>query len=282
MKLQHYCVLIFLVVLVFSIDIIIPVVVYFHSKENVIGCQHHSLPLHGIYGNTSHITGRCMVTVDTHSHSEPDGNGSPRQVIEWHIKEGYTAFVITDHNAVDAYPEIKRLIEKTERYTNKIVALPGMEWTTPRFHATIVFPPNLPYPDIVSVAKNTSKGFLSLKEATDIVAYLHSIGAVVGFNHQRYTRGKAGPVAFDMVDAWKMGVDMMEIWNEKGPLEYDILDFCLEKGVAPVAVTDMHDIRKPAYRYPCTLVDAVSFTPMAIFEELKNRRTVCSVALSNL
>ena len=282
MKRYSYCILIYIFVLFFSISTI-SIIVYSQLKEERIGCQNYPLPRYGIFGNTSLITGRCTVIVNTHSHSKhSDGNGSPRQVIEWHLTEHYTAFDITDHNAVDAYPEINRWIDETERYMNRIVVLPGMEWTTPRFHATIVFPPNLLYTDIVSVAKNISKGYLSLQEVTTIVTYLHSIGAVVGFNHPRYTREKVGPIAFDKIDAWKMGVDMMEIWNDRGPLEHDVLDFCVEKGIAPVAAVDMHDIHKTAYRYPYTLVKAASFTPMAIFEELKNRRAICSFALSNI
>ena len=216
----------------------------------------------------------CTVAYDDHSHTNAsDGDGDPRRLIEWHLSRGYTAFAVTDHNTVEAYPEAKRLTETVRWYRERIVVLPGVEWTTRRFHAIVVFRPSLPFDDIRAAVASLPVRWVSDASAEVAVEMLHALGAVVSLAHPQMSRDTIGLGVLDIEAAARIGFDCVEITNGE-KRDRDAYQRTIALGRCIVAGSDTHHLKMGSNYY--TVLAAREFTAESVFEELAAGRTIIS------
>jgi hypothetical protein len=225
-----------------------------------------------LWGNvTATNLGRgCTVAFDQHAHTTAsfDGVATPAELVAWHLRAGFNAFAVTDHNS---FAGAAATIAAAEGLP--IVVIPGVEWTTNRFHINVLFDPAGDMATYASVVANLPTTDVEPGTVADIVTSLHALGAVAVLNHPRYTRTHMD-APLDLAAALEAGVDFVEVvgydyWDE------DAAAFCFAHGLGVISGTDVHAI--VGTKVPYTLLGAVpEISAGAVFGELKARRTVVS------
>lgn len=219
-------------------------------------------------------TTKWNILFDSHSHAKTDGgfftNGgdggylTPEQNILWHISMGFNAMAISDHNTYENVEEIMRIAR--EKYSDKIVVLPGCEWTTGTIHCNLIFPPDAPIESYENILP--PKGEITNSTIQEMINATHAAGGIVIVNHIPWTlRVMNSNISRDSLLEW--GADYIEIvnWNEWDNESYK---FCLENEMGIASGTDMH---WPDEIFGYTLMNSSKFTAEAVFSELKERRT---------
>eukprot|EP01133_Synstelium_polycarpum_P016670 gene16670-19811_t len=171
--------------------------------------------------------GDYNVLLDPHSHSTvSDGGYSPEDNIVWHIKNGYNAMVLTDHNKIRGGLEGAKIAK--EKYSKQIVVIPGIEWTNCRCHMGL-----LGIKQDVKLYKFPTNA--QIKETIDKV---HSLGGVVVLNHYPWsTHAGLDQPSFE---EWRdMGVDFIEVVNDN-TLDYLGITFAKKNNIRYLTGTDMH------------------------------------------
>ncbi|MBN2150108.1 MAG: PHP domain-containing protein [Candidatus Lokiarchaeota archaeon] len=199
---------------------------------------------------------RHNVLLDQHSHTIwSDGVLTPEQNIIWHIKHGFNAAVITDHNNIQGAQEAQRIAR--EKYNSVFKVIIGEEWTTSRIHMNFLGVSSVILPGITV-------------SDTDIQAAInaaHEQGALVTVNHIPWSlrQGMDHPSRSALV-SW--GIDFIEMVNEN---EYDNESepFLLDPPGA-ITGTDMHS---PTTVHGWTALWVPEFTEEAIMAQLAIRNT---------
>lgn len=110
----------------------------------------------------------CLTRVTDHVLSaEDDGQLTNRQVIKWHIANGFNATVITGHNSLMPAKRTRDLARA--EYSAELKVLLGLEWTNCRMHMNLIGiehePPNWKYP--------------SDEQIKQVIDFTHEQGGVV-------------------------------------------------------------------------------------------------------
>jgi predicted metal-dependent phosphoesterase TrpH len=211
-------------------------------------------------------TTKYNILFDSHSHTlASDGKLTPEQNILWHIAMGFNAMALTDHHNYDNCAEIIKIAR--EKYSDKIVVLPGTEWTTYRIHMNLIFPPDATgYEHLVSRSGWTPTD----DDIKNIIKDTHGFGGIVIVNHIPWSHRTMGvdkhPTRLQLLD-W--GVDYIETVNE-AEWDQESYDFCIANGLGLIAGTDMHS---PGKVWGYTLMNVSEFSEAAVFNALKNRET---------
>ncbi|MHA1341945.1 MAG: PHP domain-containing protein [Promethearchaeota archaeon] len=185
--------------------------------------------------------------IDFHAHTRAsDGIFTPRQLILWHISNGYDGVVVSDHNNTDAIVETMEIARK--EFPNFLV-IPGIEFTSLRNHLNIFGLKRKekvdkdgnkrPYyefktiPNLLWTTKRTIRK--AIKEA-------HEQGALVQFNHRDWYFHK-----FYLSKEWYLenGIDGFEVFNGFKFIDDEAEEFVNKnrhkKVMFLTAGTDVHD-----------------------------------------
>ncbi|EGG23690.1 hypothetical protein DFA_05824 [Cavenderia fasciculata] len=167
------------------------------------------------------------IFLDPHSHSTySDGKLSVENLILWHIKNGFNAMIVTDHNTVSGGLAAEKLAK--EKYQEKIVVIPGIEWTNCRVHLGLIGIRE----DVPLIKRPTNT---QIKEIIDKV---HSLGGLVVLNH--YPWSTWAGLDQPSMEEWKeMGIDFLEVVNES-TMDYQGLQFALKNGIRYTTGSDYH------------------------------------------
>jgi hypothetical protein len=248
---------------------------YFKKKSPYGGCQQWNPSFSNpgtLYGNISNVLSNpCIVSFDQHSHTKYGGGGmSPEIAILWHLYHGYNAFAVTDHSYTgNGYREVSRVA--SEKYGGRVIVVPGIEWTTDRFHINFLFPPATTSPSLLEhITKTLPKGDIANKTfVRELIQRYRKTGAVATFNHPRYT--KSFPHGWSMEDAIAVGVDAMEVNDYRG-WDKDARKFCAEHHVTTLTGSDVHQVW--TYRSIYTIFGLASFSGDRLVDAIRNGKTV--------
>jgi hypothetical protein len=208
------------------------------------------------------------VLLDAHSHSILSNGGlTLRQTILFHLSSGFNAMVLTDHNTIEGWEEIRRIAR--EEFAGRFLVLAGVEWTTDRGHFNLVFPPRVTPADCAGLIPERS--FLdrpSDRALRDKFRRVHELGGIIVVNHVQGSRKLCKNYCpLEKLVEW--GADAVEIVNEE---EYDgeSYDYCKSHNLGMVAGTDMH---YPGKVYGWTQLNVKGFSEDAVFQALKDKKT---------
>lgn len=199
------------------------------------------------------------IILDQHSHTlYSDGVLTVEQNVLWHIAHGFNACIITDHDTLKQKTEVQQI---AGQYSDQIIVMYAMEWTTWRIHMNFlgIESWNLPIPDNPSDT-----------DIQNAINEAHNQNAVVVVNHIPWSlgRGMNHPTRQQLLD-W--GVDYIEVINEA---DYDTESFdnwCNNTGgFGVISGTDMH---RPDRVWGWTGLNVTEFSTEAVMVELRNRRT---------
>jgi len=218
------------------------------------------------YVPTEFNSSRWNVLFDAHSHTTAsDGKLSAEQNIQWHISQGYTAMVLTDHSSL-ANSYIIRDIARTN-YNDSIKVLIGQEWSSRRCHLNFIFPPSY---------TNTTAFKPPATAPTDdeiraVVQQVHDLGGIVIIDHFPWSIQVAKYQNHpSQALAKSLGIDYIEVVNGA---DYDVesVNFCDDTGMYQITGTDMHS---PYGVYAWTAMNITGdITEQKIFDALKAGQT---------
>jgi hypothetical protein len=216
-----------------------------------------------------------MVIFDVHSHSQSsDGRMTVDELIQWHILYGYTAFVLSDHNTFGDI-ELAQELART-KYGGNIIVIPGVEWTTCRFHMNFIGIAStdvLPSWNLFTLPSweefNTGKYFCD-QLVRQIIGEVHAAGGLVSFNHRRWSED-VGFEVWSMDKLVAFGVDFIEAVNPDG-IDLQAVYYChrVHNQIGVAVGTDVHD----GFMIPhgWGILNASNFTEQAIMTELRHHR----------
>ncbi|KAN0021454.1 hypothetical protein ACTFIU_010051 [Dictyostelium citrinum] len=167
------------------------------------------------------------VLLDPHSHTTySDGSLTPEENIKWHIANGFNVMFMTDHNKIEGGLEGQRIA--LEKYSSKILVIPGIEWTNCRCHLNLIgINVNVP---LIKFPTNQQ-----IKETIDFV---HSQGGLVILNHYPWSYW-AGLDQPSMEEWYEMGIDFLEVINID-TMDYQGIVFCKDHDLRYVTGSDFH------------------------------------------
>ncbi|KAI8369562.1 Polymerase/histidinol phosphatase-like protein [Radiomyces spectabilis] len=205
--------------------------------------------------------------LDGHAHSTySDGRLNARQLLEWHIANGYNAVIVTDHNSVHGGLAVEQLALK--EYADKITVIPGMEYTCCRIHMNFIdinetVPVGPPVPSDEDLRKAIER--------------VHALGGLVIVNHIPWSntteygyelpRLPNHPSVADLID-W--GVDGFEVVHQD-TFDYPTFQTTQARNLIQMTGTDLHHPSVAANVW--LVVNAVNNTRKAIMDEIRARRT---------
>ncbi|KAN0019661.1 hypothetical protein ACTFIU_002882 [Dictyostelium citrinum] len=167
------------------------------------------------------------VLMDTHSHTHySDGSLSPEENIKWHILNGYNVMFMTDHNQV--YGGLVGMKIAQEKYSDKILVIPGIEWTNCRCHLNLIgLTENVPL-----------KKFPTDEEIKALIDMVHSKGGLVILNH--YPWSSWSGLDQPSIQQWyDWGIDFLEVANQY-TFDYQGMMFCKKHNLRYVSGSDFH------------------------------------------
>jgi len=209
------------------------------------------------------------VIFDSHFHTRySDGSMTLEEGIWWHIACGFNAFAVTDHNTVKNIPEILKLQEK---YKDKCIILPGIEIDGFNGHMNVI--------GLKSWDTTRFLRFQTTEDIKTIIKEAHKQGAVVTWNHYPWSYwGKIPRYSLEPTreEVLSWGVDFIEVsnWDDDiAPIDNITLKFAEKHPEMGKTVgTDVHLPTKDRL-YGWTLLSVPKFTPEALMQELRSKRT---------
>ena len=264
-----------------------------HYGDNVTRLQ----PFHDTFPKDFNIF------LEPHVHTKySDGRLAVDQVMEWALAMGFNAIVLTDHNNARGVRQALELADKDPRFNNKLVVIPGMEYTSCRCHMNLI---NLDWPFDAAgrplPANDTKESRESdrLKyyefirtmiterpEPTDqelkqLVKSVHAVGGLVSVNHipwstrsypDRYSRIPATPNHPSRSQLFEWGVDFIEVVNGD-TLDWVSVQFLQQPNVqGKMGMVTGSDFHTPVLPHAWTILKA-SLSRDAIVEQLRKRET---------
>ncbi|GAM21139.1 hypothetical protein SAMD00019534_043140 [Acytostelium subglobosum LB1] len=167
------------------------------------------------------------VLLDAHSHSTySDGGLSPEQNIIWHIKNGFNAMVLTDHNTASGGVAGQRIA--LEKYSDKIVVIPGIEWTNCRCHMGLIG-----LTEDVPLYK-----FPTNEQIKEIIDLTHSKGGFAVLNHYPWSTW-ANLEQPTLQEFLEMGIDFIEVVNGD-TFDFSGYTFARRNNLRYLVGTDFH------------------------------------------
>ncbi|CAO3688321.1 unnamed protein product [Rhizopus stolonifer] len=207
------------------------------------------------------------VLLDGHTHTVySDGKMSVRQLLDWHLANGYNAIIVTDHNTVQGGLQAEKLA--LAEYNQSIVVIPGMEYSSCRIHMNLI--------DINETIPVTGP-VPTDQELQDVINKVHALGGLVIVNHIPWSNttedGYQLPrlpnhPSIQQLISW--GVDGFEVINQ------DVFDLTSYQAAGENHLIQMvgMDLHHPSVGAQTWLtVNAANMTRASIMDEIRNRRT---------
>ncbi|KAI8979286.1 Polymerase/histidinol phosphatase-like protein [Mycotypha africana] len=207
------------------------------------------------------------VLLDGHSHSTySDGKMNVRQLLNWHIANGYNAVMVTDHNTIEGGLAAEKLAIR--EYNDTIVVIPGMEYTCCRIHMNLIG---------INQTIKTTGPFPTDEELQNVIDKVHELGGLVIVNHIPWSNTtEAGyqlprlpnHPSIEQLISW--GVDGFEVINQE---TFDLASYqaTLQHNLIQMVGMDLHHPSVGAQVW--LTVNTPSMTKAAILNEIRNRRT---------
>lgn len=128
------------------------------------------------------------IAMQAHVHTTiSDGILRPKQVLEWTVKMGYNAVVLTDHNTQDGVKEAILEVANHPGLYNDLIVIPGVELSDCRVHLNII---GVMLSDSINkTASDLIQGMLAGTpwptdtQLQDLIVAVHSLGGVISVNH---------------------------------------------------------------------------------------------------
>ncbi|EGC39515.1 hypothetical protein DICPUDRAFT_74920 [Dictyostelium purpureum] len=230
---------------------------------------------------------RNMTTFDTmlekpniflnpHTHTTySDGSLSPELAIQWHIANGYNVMFMTEHNRINGGLEGERIAK--EKYSDKIIVIPGVEWTNCRCHL-----------GLIGIRENVpSIKWPTNNEIKDLIEWVHSKGGFVILNHIPWSFW--AELDQPSIEEWiEMGIDFLEVVNEN-VIDYQGIIYSKQHNLRYVTGIDLHliqradswtvfNIPEAKQLQPTDLISSVAptLTEELVMSTLKNKSTQLS------
>ncbi|CAO0793482.1 unnamed protein product [Mucor circinelloides] len=202
-----------------------------------------------------------------HAHSTySDGKMNVRQLLDWHLANGYNAVMVTDHNTIEGGLAAEKLA--LAEYNNSIVVIPGMEYTCCRIHMNFI--------DINETVAATAP-VPSDEELQRVINRVHELGGLVIVNHIPWSNTTQGGrqearlpnhPSIEQLISW--GVDGFEVVNQE---TFDMASYQATTQRNLIQMVGM-DIHHPSVGAQVWLtVNAANMSRAAIMEEIRGRRT---------
>ncbi|KAI8093276.1 polymerase/histidinol phosphatase-like protein [Halteromyces radiatus] len=209
------------------------------------------------------------VLLDGHSHSTySDGKMNVKQLLDWHIANGYNAVMVTDHNTIAGGIYAEKLALQDEYYKERIVVIPGMEYSCCRIHMNLIG-----INQTIPVGPPVPSDF----ELQQVINKTHALGGIVIVNHIPWSnttqtgyelpRLPNHPSVADLI-AW--GVDGFEVINQ-ATFDYPTMQAAQQHNLIQMVGTDIHHPAVPANAW--LTVNSPSMNKTAIMNEIIARRT---------
>ncbi|KAG2174493.1 hypothetical protein INT44_006756 [Umbelopsis vinacea] len=207
------------------------------------------------------------VLLDGHSHSTySDGRMSIRQLLDWHIANGYNAVIVSDHNTIEGGLEAEKLA--LAEYNSSIVVIPAIEYSCCRLHMNLIG---------INQTVTIGPPVPTDQDLQAVIKQVHDLGGIVIVNHIPWSNTTEDgyevprlPNHPSLSDLKAWGVDGFEIINQ-GTFDYPTMQFCQENNLIQMTGTDVHYPNVPANAW--TLLQAANYTKESILNEIKARRT---------
>ncbi|ORX62163.1 PHP domain-like protein [Hesseltinella vesiculosa] len=209
------------------------------------------------------------VLLDGHSHSNySDGKMNVKQLLDWHIANGYNAVMVTDHNTLEGGLAAEQLALSDNYYRERIVVIPGMEYSCCRIHMNLIgindtIPVGPPVP--------------SDEQLQAVINQTHAMGGIVIVNHIPWSntietgyqlpRLPNHPSVADLI-AW--GVDGFEVINQ-GTFDWQTLQAAQAHNLIQMIGTDVHHPSVPVNAW--LTVNSPAMNKSSIMNEITARRT---------
>lgn len=173
--------------------------------------------------------------LDFHTHTRAsDGLLTPRQLILWHVSNGYNGMVISDHNSMDAVDETLKIA--AEEFPDFVV-IPGFELTSLKTHLNII--------GCKKLTTLTNPIWTRKKTIIKAIKEAHEQDALVQFNHRDwYFHSRYEPMEFYLendIDGWEI-YNGFKFTDKEAP---DFIEKHKDKKIMfASAGTDVHDPAK--------------------------------------
>ncbi|KAI8095127.1 polymerase/histidinol phosphatase-like protein [Gilbertella persicaria] len=209
------------------------------------------------------------VLLDGHSHSTySDGKMNVRQLLDWHIANGYNAIMVTDsdHNTIEGGLAAEKLA--LEEYNDTIVVIPGMEYTCCRIHMNFI--------DINETVPVTGP-VPSDEELQKAINRVHELGGLVIVNHIPWSNttedGYQLPrlpnhPSVEQLIQW--GVDGFEVINQE-TFDLSTYQSAVQHNLIQMVGMDLHHPSVGAQVW--LTINAPNMTRAGIMQEIRARRT---------
>ncbi|ORZ25341.1 Polymerase/histidinol phosphatase-like protein [Absidia repens] len=207
--------------------------------------------------------------LDGHCHSTySDGKLNVKQLLDWHIANGFNAVIVTDHNTIDGGLYAERLALQDDYYRERIVVIPGMEYTCCRIHMNLIginqtIPAGPPSP--------------SDEELRQVINRTHALGGIVIVNHIPWSNTTESgyqlprlPNHPSIADLISWGVDGFEVINQD-TFDYPTLQVSQQHNLIQMVGSDLHHPAVPANAW--LTVNSPAKNKTAILNEIISRRT---------
>ncbi|GAN02430.1 conserved hypothetical protein [Mucor ambiguus] len=207
------------------------------------------------------------ILMNGHAHSTySDGKMNVRQLLDWHLANGYNAVMVTDHNTIEGGLAAEKLA--LAEYNDSIVVIPGMEYTCCRIHMNFL--------DINETVAATAP-VPSDEELQRVISRVHELGGLVIVNHIPWSNTTQGGrqqarlpnhPSIEQLISW--GVDGFEVVNQE---TFDMASYQAASQRNLIQMVGM-DIHHPSVGAQVWLtVNAANMSRAGIMEEIRNRRT---------
>ncbi|KAI8074847.1 polymerase/histidinol phosphatase-like protein [Gongronella butleri] len=208
------------------------------------------------------------ILLDGHSHTNySDGKMNPRQLLDWHIANGFNAVMVTDHNTLSGGQAAEQLALNDDYYRERIVVIPGMEYSCCRIHMNLIG---------INETIQVGPPVPTDQDLQAVINRTHALGGIVIVNHIPWSNTTQSgydvarlpnhPSIEDLV-AW--GVDGFEVINQ-GTFDTISLAAAQQHNLIQMIGSDVHDPSVPVNAW---LAVNSTMDKASILAEIVARRT---------
>lgn len=235
------------------------------------------------------------ILLETHLHTRySDGVLTIEQALLWALSMGYNAIVITDHNTVEGISEGQRLVNQDPRFQNRLLIIPGMEYSCCRIHMNLIgarFPLRPEDFQTLSPSEKEAAAYLletalvnpvpSDEDLQRVINATHALGGVVSVNHIPWSTNSAPlwmrrqptlPHHPSREQLLKWGVDYLEVVGASGTFDLVSAQF-VERHAPSIGMLVGRDMHYPSPTSSWTILKTSNYSVKAIMTELRAKRT---------
>ncbi|MFO8020085.1 MAG: PHP domain-containing protein [Promethearchaeia archaeon] len=216
--------------------------------------------------------------LDFHIHTYmSDGWISPEERVDWYMAHGIDGAAFSDHDNLRGAEAASKYVEE---HNLDFKVFYSMEWTDHEngIHLNIFGLKET----IVPLESKTEEGPKAMN-AEETIKYVKDNGGFVMVNHYNYNDNPDGgfgtPYSLEELNDW--GVDGFEIVNGAHPQDLRIREFCLNKSLACIGGSDIHDNRELNTFVKIKLNNTENYNVTDVFSVLKqNTHEVVGINLN--